>query len=238
MTDANARRRYQRILRWYPREWREQHEQVMLGTLLDMDDARGRSGPTLGEAWSLRLDGLSRRLRPADNGRARRRRRATPVIVGVVIVGCVSVGALAAGASPLALSDQERAELLAACLTDKGWTTEITADGGVTVEYETDREAQHLSDAESCINTLQLNRIAQPSPAELEAHYLDLLAAQRCLAQHGYETPKAPDRSAFVESGGAWSPFAALPNGTAEELAQIEGVCPQPDLPAIRALQG
>ncbi|WP_457101454.1 hypothetical protein [Microbacterium sp. P5_E9] len=230
MTDANAKRRYQRILRWYPKEWRAQHEQVMLGTLLDMDDARGRRGPTFGEAWSLRLDGLRRRLRPADDGLPRRRRRMAPAIVGLVIVGCVSVGGLAAAASPPALSDEERAQLLAACLNDKGWATEIGADGGVAVEYQSDQEAQHLADAESCITTLQLNRIAKPSRAQLEAHYANLLAAQRCLEERGYATPKAPDRSTFVVSGGTWSPFAALPNGTAEDLAQIERACPQPDL--------
>ena len=207
-----------------------QHEQVMLGTLLDMDDARGRRGPTFGEAWSLRLDGLRRRLRPADDGLARSRRRMTPAIVGLVIVGCVSVGGLAAAASPPSLSDEESAQLLATCLTDKGWATEIGADGGVSVEYPTDQEAQHLSDAEGCITTLQLNRITQPSGAQLEAHYANLLEAQRCLEERGYKTPKAPDRSAFVASGGTWSPFGALPNGTAEELAQIERACPQPDL--------
>ena len=78
MTDANDLRRYQRILRWYPYEWRVQHEQVMLGTLLDMDDARGWRGPTLGEAWSLRLDGLRRRLLNAHDGRAQKRHRASP----------------------------------------------------------------------------------------------------------------------------------------------------------------
>jgi len=231
MTDAKVKRRYQRILRWYPKEWRVQHEQVMLGTLLDIDDARGRRGPTFGEAWSLRLDGLRRRLRLADDGLAQRRRRMTPVIVGLVIVGCVSVGGLAAAASQPSLSDEESAELLlATCLTDKGWAAEIDADGGGTVEYQSDQEAQHLADAEGCITTLQLNRITQPSGAQLEAHYANLLAAQRCLEERGYKTPKAPDRSAFVASGGTWSPFAALPNGTAEELAQIERACPQPDL--------
>ena len=153
-----------------------------------------------------------------------------PAIVGLVIVGCVSIGGLAAAASPPALSDEERAQLLATCLNDKGWATEIGADGGVSVEYPSDQEAQHLSDAEGCITTLQLNRIAQPSGAQLEAHYANLLAAQRCLEERGYKTPKAPDRSAFVASGGTWSPFWALPNGTAEELAQIERACPQPDL--------
>ena len=45
---------------------------------------------------------------------------------------------------------------------------------------------------------------------------MNLLEAQRCLEERGYATPKAPDKSTFVVSGGTWSPFAALPNGTAE----------------------
>ncbi|MFD1491883.1 hypothetical protein [Microbacterium wangchenii] len=33
-----------------------------MATLLDVDDARGRRGPTFAEAWSLRIDGLTHRL--------------------------------------------------------------------------------------------------------------------------------------------------------------------------------
>jgi hypothetical protein len=53
---------YRRLLRWYPASWRQENEDVMLGTLEDAADSSGRSDITPGEAWSIRLHGLGERM--------------------------------------------------------------------------------------------------------------------------------------------------------------------------------
>lgn len=54
--------RYRRLLRWYPRSWRAELEEVMLGTLLDAAEHRGDARPRPAEAWSLRVNGAGERL--------------------------------------------------------------------------------------------------------------------------------------------------------------------------------
>ncbi|WP_375405391.1 hypothetical protein [uncultured Amnibacterium sp.] len=54
--------RYRRLLRWYPRRWRTRDHDVLLGTLLDAADSRGRTRPSLAEAGSVVLHGLAERV--------------------------------------------------------------------------------------------------------------------------------------------------------------------------------
>ena len=55
------RRTYSRLLRWYPRAWREEHGQLMLDTLEEHADGRGIARPSSPEAWSIRAHGLGER---------------------------------------------------------------------------------------------------------------------------------------------------------------------------------
>jgi hypothetical protein len=75
----DLRSQYQRLLRWYPREWRRRNEAIVLGTLLDEAQEAGRDHPTAGDRRSLVLGGVVARL----NGSGRR--------------SLVSASALAAG---------------------------------------------------------------------------------------------------------------------------------------------
>lgn len=54
--------RYRRLLRWFPREWRETNGVVLIGTALDAAEADRRDRPSAAEAWSMRLNGLGYRL--------------------------------------------------------------------------------------------------------------------------------------------------------------------------------
>ena len=56
--------RLRALLRWYPRSWRQRHGDVMLATLLDDAEARGRETPTRADAWSIRAHGLAERATP------------------------------------------------------------------------------------------------------------------------------------------------------------------------------
>ncbi len=55
-------RRYRRLLRWYPRRWRQDHGEVLLGLLLDDAEARGRVAPSAGERLRAARDGIGSRL--------------------------------------------------------------------------------------------------------------------------------------------------------------------------------
>lgn len=52
---------YSKLLRWYPRSWREENGDVFLGMLEDDAAARGATKPGFTEAWSIRVHGLAER---------------------------------------------------------------------------------------------------------------------------------------------------------------------------------
>src|SRR3954451_5256954 len=56
--------RYGRLLASYPRAWRRQHETVVLGTLLEADEAAGRSRPSRRDRMGFLIGGMLARLPP------------------------------------------------------------------------------------------------------------------------------------------------------------------------------
>ncbi|MDQ1204607.1 hypothetical protein [Microbacterium sp. SORGH_AS_0862] len=56
------RRRFARLLRWYPKGWRERNGEVLLGAMLDEAERQGRDRPTGAERWSAIVHGLGARL--------------------------------------------------------------------------------------------------------------------------------------------------------------------------------
>ncbi|RKT33190.1 hypothetical protein DEU34_1780 [Microbacterium sp. AG1240] len=58
----STQERYRRLLRWYPKAWRTENEDVVLGTLLDVADGRGGIGPSVRERWSVIVHGLGTRM--------------------------------------------------------------------------------------------------------------------------------------------------------------------------------
>lgn len=55
-------RAFRALLRWYPRRWREQNEEVVLGTMLDDAEARGQEAPDAALRRATILDALAARL--------------------------------------------------------------------------------------------------------------------------------------------------------------------------------
>ncbi|MBN9151229.1 MAG: hypothetical protein J0H56_07395 [Micrococcales bacterium] len=56
------RGRFARLLRWYPKGWRERNGEVLLGAMLDEAERQGRNRPTGTERWSAIVHGLGTRL--------------------------------------------------------------------------------------------------------------------------------------------------------------------------------
>jgi len=59
---ATLERRYRAALDWYPRRWREENGEAMIGTLLDEAEATGREKPRLGDLANLAFFGLKARV--------------------------------------------------------------------------------------------------------------------------------------------------------------------------------
>ncbi|HEX3678279.1 MAG TPA: hypothetical protein VHU90_01010 [Galbitalea sp.] len=58
---SNVEEEYRRVLRWYPRAWRYENEEVVLGTLLELALAHGRNTLTAEDRRTIRLAGLRQR---------------------------------------------------------------------------------------------------------------------------------------------------------------------------------
>lgn len=54
--------RYVRLLRWYPRVWRDAHGAVFLDTLREQSEHEGRNRPSLSESFAAMVNGLGTRL--------------------------------------------------------------------------------------------------------------------------------------------------------------------------------
>lgn len=54
--------RFRRLLRWYPRWWRDRYGAALVGTMLDDAERRGRSAPSAGERFSAAAHGLGFQL--------------------------------------------------------------------------------------------------------------------------------------------------------------------------------
>jgi hypothetical protein len=91
--------RYRWLLGAYPLAWRGLHGEAVLGTLLDVDDARGGTGPTPGEVGDLVVRGLGVRLAYLAPGRSTREgASAVALAVGTgLAVVCVVLGEWWAG---------------------------------------------------------------------------------------------------------------------------------------------
>lgn len=59
---SRLQRQVDRLLRWYPRAWRDANGAFLRGTVLDHADGEDRDRLRVAEAWSIRLNGLGERL--------------------------------------------------------------------------------------------------------------------------------------------------------------------------------
>jgi hypothetical protein len=59
---SDLERIYRDALRWYPKQWRADNENAVVGTLLDQADEQHRDRPARGELLNLRSSGIAARL--------------------------------------------------------------------------------------------------------------------------------------------------------------------------------
>jgi hypothetical protein len=78
---------YRAVLRWYPRTWRDENADVVVGTLLDVAEDDGHDRARISEMANLAINGLLARM------------RMLPAIVPSAVRDRTATGALAAGAA-------------------------------------------------------------------------------------------------------------------------------------------
>lgn len=74
---------YRRVIRWYPKHWREQNADAVVGTLLDRAEDEKRTAPTRGELADLRASAIVTRLGPIGRIPANVRDRAAALAFGL-----------------------------------------------------------------------------------------------------------------------------------------------------------
>ncbi|GAA5210383.1 hypothetical protein [Microbacterium kyungheense] len=207
MTSSNERA-YARLLRWYPRWWRDIHGHVVLTTLLDVDEARGRTGPTSDEAWALRWDGLQHRWRgparassrPGSSATAVRRSWVrTTTLLGVASVLTIAIGGWVASRDSVTGSGSGRT-LDALLQHASEYERAILMDGVVTpAEY-----ARALIDWRDCVSSAG----AQPSEiypiADNQLTFDYEITAATDEARVGLEVTAETCLPEYFDAVGAW----------------------------------
>lgn len=60
--ESELSEQFRRLMRWYPKRWRVENEDAMLGALLDQAEDEDRDHPTDRERWALLRSGIAQRF--------------------------------------------------------------------------------------------------------------------------------------------------------------------------------
>lgn len=161
----------------------------------------------------------------------------------VLLVSCSSpeVGSTATTSAPTSgdtnLSQEERTNLLATCLEERGWSVEKDEKDAAAIkvpDLPDEQEALFLKDAQACYKENGL-QIAEPTDDDIVAGYHSLVALKSCLGELGYVVPDPPSLDAYVDAfpygeEAGWHPYALLDWGhlSQQEQDHILEECPQP----------
>lgn len=117
---------------------------------------------------------------------------------------------------------EEHLLFLQACLADLGFSVEIDPFSGAVVADMGGQPKAYDAAWWECKTKAEdagLDRPFRPrTEEELRLSYEGLLLLQECLVENGYEVGPVPSEEAFVDSGGQWHPFEALPFASVTNL--------------------
>ncbi|MDY0912298.1 hypothetical protein [Rathayibacter festucae] len=154
---ATLEEQYRRLLRWYPRAWREEHEEALIGTLLDSADDENRTAPSPTEEWNLAWNGLAThlsRLSPGARAAALTITLANAAFIGLALVA-LTAPTVAAGATIGDTSDPAYATKISHCLSRDGWQSTPGGGGSVTINYLETQRAAFNTDLSACLTTYE-----------------------------------------------------------------------------------
>lgn len=117
---------------------------------------------------------------------------------------------------------EEHLLFLQACLADLGFSVEIDPFAGSIEGPSADQADAYDAAWWECKTRAEeagLDRPFRPrTEDELRLSYAGLLLLQECLVENGYEAGPVPSEESFVDSGGQWHPFEALPFASVTNL--------------------
>ena len=135
------------------------------------------------------------------------------------------------------LSQEERTNLLALCLQERGWPVELDQKDSSAIDVPDlpdEQEVIFLEDVRTCWDENGL-QIAEPTREDVIKGYYALVELQSCLVGLGYVVPDPPSFDAYLDAypsgdAGGWHRYALLEWGqlTQQEQDRIQEECPQP----------
>ena len=120
----------------------------------------------------------------------------------------------------------EKAELIVACIRERGFRAEVSEGIGIHLYYDGQEEAANQAHAE-CSDDVDA-RYPDPPPLSDREYYDALLASAECLEAEGVTVSEPPTFATWVDSGRMWSPFLDI--GLDEDFWALHRKCPQPGL--------
>ncbi|MFC5999422.1 hypothetical protein ACFP6A_11920 [Quadrisphaera sp. GCM10027208] len=127
----------------------------------------------------------------------------------------------------------EHLDRFMSCLQEQGWTVTSTEDGFEVDVSQGKEKAFQASEAVCKERVGDFPTPAPPTEQEIEGLYALNLKAVQCLKEQGITVEPPPSLELYAQQyrqslqGGPapWSPYANV-----ENLAAVEGACPQPQL--------
>ena len=120
----------------------------------------------------------------------------------------------------------EKAELIVACIRERGFRAEVSEGIGVMLYFDGQEEAANQA-LDECSDDVDA-RYPDPPPLSDREHYDALLASAECLEAEGVTVSEPPTFATWVDSGHAWTPFSDI--GLDEDFWALHRKCPQPGL--------
>jgi hypothetical protein len=159
------------------------------------------------------------------------------LLAALLLTGCGSEDTATPDAARSLAPAEDFADNMHRCMSEKGWETEISWDGGLGLSgVPADQVDQVDADVRECRERFGYDRPARiPSQQEAEELYDALMDVAECVRERGFPVPDPPSRQAYVEdflTDGyvTWHPYDTVRQNAANELPQIAEACPAPTL--------
>lgn len=119
---------------------------------------------------------------------------------------------------------------MVACLQEEGWEVVAIDDGSLNFAeggLPSSQYEKYADSVQTCELSSGLPTWDDLSEAQRRGNYQLVAENAQCLRDQGYDIPADPSFQKYEEDQAAWTPFADL-DVSADELDNLEKVCPQP----------
>lgn len=150
------------------------------------------------------------------------------VVALLTLTGCQAIGDTTAvesssgSATAVPSQDEVNAQIIG-CMGPTGWAYELDGDGAPVFSYPDAQKEEFEKALQQCVDDL-------PVPEFTEDQWHNLLALRKesaeCLEALDFDVSAPPSYEVFVESDGAWNPFAEALDRASERFTEFQEKCP------------